>query len=74
MVTLLLITRYTVHGCWALLALLFVYGVMNLLWIAALTAFVLVEKIAPSDRWLARIAGAGLVVWGVYVLGTGSLG
>src|ERR687894_1292234 len=33
--------------CWALMALLFVGGVMNLLWVAAITAAVLAEKLAP---------------------------
>ena len=59
---------YCLACCWALMALLFVYGVMNLLWIAALAAFVLVEKVAPSERWLAHVAGALLVAWGSYVL------
>ena len=33
--------------CWALMLLLFVTGVMNLLWVAILSIFVLIEKIAP---------------------------
>ncbi len=65
---------YCLVCCWALMALLFVYGVMNLLWIAALAAFVLVEKVAPSERWLARVAGVLLVAWGTFVLVTGSMG
>jgi predicted metal-binding membrane protein len=50
--------------CWALMALLFVGGVMNVLWIAALALFILVEKIAPAGRLLGRAAGIGLTLWG----------
>ena len=38
--------------CWVLMGLLFVLGVMNLLWIAALAGFVLLEKVAPRGLWL----------------------
>jgi len=36
--------------CWALMALLFVGGVMNILWIAALTVLVAMEKVAPKGQ------------------------
>jgi predicted metal-binding membrane protein len=51
--------------CAALMALLFVGGVMNLLWIAALTAFVAVEKLAPQGARVARLAAPALVLAGV---------
>jgi predicted metal-binding membrane protein len=51
---------YCVGCCWALMALLFVGGVMNLLWIAAIALFVLIEKLVPAGRWLPRAAGAVL--------------
>jgi predicted metal-binding membrane protein len=54
--------------CWALMALLFVLGVMNLLWIVALTLLVLTEKTLPAARWLVRASGAGLVGWGACLL------
>ena len=44
--------------------LLFVGGVMNLLWIAGIALFILVEKTAPGGRWLGRVAGAALIAWG----------
>jgi predicted metal-binding membrane protein len=50
------------------MALLFVLGVMNLLWIAVLTAIVLVEKVAPKGNWISRLTGIGFVVWGVMLL------
>jgi len=42
---------YCVGCCWFLMALLFVTGVMNLLWVAAIAAFVLVEKVVPAVIW-----------------------
>ena len=54
--------------CWALMALLFVAGVMNLLWVAALAAFVLVEKLVPHRQLVSWAAGAGLIGWGIWVL------
>ena len=55
-------------GCWVLMGLLFVAGVMNLLWVAAIAAFILVEKVAPAGRWVSRVSGVALMVWGVVVL------
>jgi predicted metal-binding membrane protein len=55
---------YCVLCCWALMALLFVLGVMNLLWVAVLSVFVLAEKIAPSGVWLSRASGVLLIGWG----------
>ena len=59
---------FCVGCCWALMALLFVAGVMNLLWIAAIAAFVLVEKLAPPALRLSRFAGIALAAWGAYLL------
>ncbi|MEW6158226.1 MAG: DUF2182 domain-containing protein [Verrucomicrobiota bacterium] len=57
---------YCLGCCWFLMALLFVAGVMNLLWIAAITAFVLLEKISPHPT-LQRISGIALVGAGLIV-------
>jgi predicted metal-binding membrane protein len=59
---------YCVGCCWALMALLFVAGIMNVLWIAGLTIFVLLEKVVPLGRTLSRIGGVALVVWGGWLL------
>ena len=59
---------YCVGCCWALMALLFVGGVMNVLWIAAIAIFVLVEKIIPAGRMLSRLSGAGLFAAGMWLL------
>ena len=54
--------------CWVLMALLFVLVVMNLLWVAALVCFVLIEKLAPAGQWVGRITGVLLVGWGVSMI------
>ncbi|MCZ6840840.1 MAG: DUF2182 domain-containing protein [Alphaproteobacteria bacterium] len=59
---------YCVGCCWVLMGLLFVAGVMNLLWVAAIAAVVLIEKIAPGGHRFARIAGALFVVAGAYLM------
>lgn len=59
---------YCVGCCWALMALLFVGGVMNVLWIALLSMLVLLEKLTPSGRWVARAAGIVCIAAGVWML------
>jgi len=57
--------------CWALMGLLFVGGVMNLLWIAAITVFVFLEKVLRDGSWAHRfigLAGIGLIVCGLGLL------
>jgi predicted metal-binding membrane protein len=63
---------YCIGCCWALMALLFALGIMNVLWIAAIAAFILVEKIMPSERLLSRLVGVALVVTGAGMLMWGS--
>jgi predicted metal-binding membrane protein len=58
---------YCVGCCWVLMALLFVIGVMNVLWIALLALLVLVEKLTPLGRWVARAAGLAFVAAGVWM-------
>ena len=58
---------YCLGGCWALMALALVLGVMNLLWMAVLAAVVFIENVAPGGAVIGRVAGVGLVVWGVVV-------
>jgi predicted metal-binding membrane protein len=59
---------YCVGCCWLLMALLFVGGVMNLTWIAALAILVLIEKVLPPGQWVGRGVGIALIVWGVATL------
>jgi predicted metal-binding membrane protein len=49
------------EGCFAL-------GVMNLIWIAALAILVLLEKVMPSGRAIARIVGIASFAEGVWML------
>src|SRR5437660_980887 len=58
---------YCLGCCWALMCVLFVVGVMNLAWVAALTVFVLVEKLGPAGRFVARVAGVAIIVAGALV-------
>jgi predicted metal-binding membrane protein len=62
---------YCVGCCWMLMALLFVGGVMNVMWIAAITLFVLVEKVVPAGRLVSRLAGTGFCLWGAWLLAEG---
>ncbi len=59
---------YCVGCCWALMALLFVGGVMNVLWIALLALLVLLEKLTPLGRWVARAAGVACIAGGAWML------
>ena len=54
--------------CWALMALLFVAGVMNILWIAALTLLVCMEKLLPPRTQVSVTTGLLLAAWGVFVI------
>jgi len=63
---------YCLGCCWLLMSLLFVGGVMNLVWIAAITAFVLIEKLLPAtlrasrlSGWVMIVAGVGYLAWGL---------
>lgn len=58
---------YCLGCCWALMVLLFVAGVMNLLWIAAIGALVLAEKLIPG-RLFRRVTGSALVAAGIALL------
>ena len=62
---------YCVGCCWALMGLLFVGGVMSLLWVAALAGFVLLEKAVARGPLLSRVAGLALIGWAVYLLRSG---
>jgi predicted metal-binding membrane protein len=59
---------YCLGCCWALMLVMFVAGVMNLTWMAALTLLMALEKIVPRGELLARGAGTALVGAGVWLL------
>jgi predicted metal-binding membrane protein len=58
--------------CWVLMALLFVVGVMNLLSVAAIAAFVFVEKLLPGGPWIGRIGGGAMVAVGAWLAAAGA--
>lgn len=58
---------YCVGCCWLLMALLFVAGVMNLLWVATIAAYVLVEKIVPAAHRVSRAIGLCIIVAGLWM-------
>lgn len=59
---------YCAGCCWFLMALLFVAGVMNVLWIAAITVLVLLEKAARGGPILGRVFGLVFIAWGLWVV------
>jgi predicted metal-binding membrane protein len=58
---------YCLGCCWALMCVLFVVGVMNLVWVAAMTIFVLAEKIAPAGMFVPQVAGIAMMASGAFV-------
>ena len=59
---------YCLGCCWFLMTLLFAAGIMSLLWMAAITAFVFVEKLFPAGRWIARASGVAMLGFGLYLI------
>ena len=57
--------------CWALMGVLFAVGVMNLMWVAALAAFILLEKLGWAGAGVTRVSGAAMIVVGVLMILTG---
>ena len=56
---------YCLGCCWVLMTVLFAVGVMNLIWVAALTLFVLIEKTGPAPAFVSRLAGVALIAFGL---------
>lgn len=59
---------YCVACCWALMAVCFAVGVMSLSWMAVITLAAVLEQIAPGGQRMARLTGAGLIAWGLWVM------
>lgn len=53
--------------CWAVMILLFVLGVMNLIWVAALAIFVLAEKVSRQGEAVSWAGGVVMILWGAGV-------
>jgi len=59
---------YCLGCCWMIMILLFVTGIMNLLWVAIIAAFVLVEKLLLQIKWIPYAAGVLLILYGIFLL------
>jgi predicted metal-binding membrane protein len=59
---------YCLGCCWILMLLLFVSGIMNILWIAIISLFVLLEKVLSSVKFISPVAGIALIAYGIIVL------
>jgi predicted metal-binding membrane protein len=58
---------FCVGCCWVLMLLLFVGGVMNLMLVAVITLFILLEKLLPYGDRAGRFSGLCLIVLGAMV-------
>jgi predicted metal-binding membrane protein len=63
---------WCVGCCWMLMALLFVGGVMNVVWIAVIGVLVLAEKIAPRPTVVSVVTGVVLIAWGIATVVVGA--
>lgn len=59
---------FCVGCCWALMAVMFVGGVMNPLWLVALAVFVLAEKVLPQGARVGQAAGIAFIAAGLYLI------
>jgi predicted metal-binding membrane protein len=59
---------YCLGCCWLVMLTALAMGVMNLAWMAVLTAVVVLEQVAPGGLWVGRVCGAGLLGWGVWLI------
>jgi len=59
---------YCLGCCWALMGLLFAFGVMNLFWVASISILVLAEKVAPFRHLVSRVAGLVFIVWATWIV------
>jgi predicted metal-binding membrane protein len=59
---------YCLGCCWGLMVLLFVFGVMNLLWVACISGFVLLEKITSANQLFSRLGGLVFIVWAAWIV------
>ena len=60
---------YCIGCCWALMLMLFAVGMMNILWVAALTVFVIIEKVLPGPSlWFRSITGGLFLIAGTVFL------
>lgn len=59
---------YCLACCWAIMAVAFALGTMNLVWMAAATLILCIEKIAPGGQVISKVFGVGFVAWGLILV------
>jgi predicted metal-binding membrane protein len=59
---------FCIGCCWGLMTMLFVGGIMNVLWIGILALFIILEKVAPHGARFAWLGGVVLLAWGATTL------
>ena len=59
---------YYLDCCWTLMGLLFAFGVMNLLWVACVSGFVLLEKVTSANQLVSRLGGLVFIVWAAWIV------
>ena len=59
---------YCLGCCWTLMGLLFAFGVMNLLWVAVISGFVLLEKIISANQLISRLGGILFIGWAAWIV------
>lgn len=59
---------YCFGCCWLLFAILFPLGIMSLTVMALISALIFAEKVLPGGRLLSKLAGAGLIVYGLLII------
>lgn len=59
---------YCLGCCWTLMLLLFVTGVMNLLWVALIAGYVLIERVTSAGQIISRVVGLLMIGWGILLL------
>ena len=64
---------YCLGCCWFLMVLLFIGGIMNLIWIAGIALYVGIEKFAAGHRWITVAAGVALTVAGLHMVNSSFL-
>ena len=60
---------YCLGCCIALMGLMFVYGAMNVMWMAVIAVYLIAEKIVPKAEIWGRVAGALMIVAGAVTIG-----
>jgi predicted metal-binding membrane protein len=62
---------YCLGCCWALMAVLFAVGVMNLAGVVILTVFILAERVGRGGAIISRVGGVAMIGVGVVLVAAG---